>query len=48
MGGVIEECWGSPDYLALDVHLEDGRSELFCFHELDTATPAWVDYYDGS
>ena len=48
MGGTIEQCWGSPDYLALDVRLEDGRSELFWFHQLDTVTPAKVAYYDGS
>ena len=48
MGGIIEQCWGSPDYLAVDVRLEDGRSELFWFHQLDTATPARVTYYDGS
>ena len=48
MGGTIEHCWGSPDYLALDVRLEDGHSELFWFHQLDTAAPARVVYYDGS
>ncbi len=48
MVGTIEHCWGSPDYLALDVRLEDGRSELFWFHQLDTAAPARVAYYDGS
>jgi hypothetical protein len=48
MGGTIEKCWGSPDYLALDVRLEDGHSELFWFHQLDTAPPARVAYYDGS
>ena len=48
MGGTIEQCWGSPDYLALDVRLKDGRSELFWFHQLDIAAPARVAYYDGS
>jgi hypothetical protein len=48
MGGTIEQCWGSPDYLALDVRLEDGRSELFWFHQLDTVAPARVAYHDGS
>ncbi len=48
MSGTVEHCWGSPDYLALDVRLEDGRSELFWFHQLDTAAPARVAYYDGS
>jgi hypothetical protein len=48
MGGTIERCWGSPDYLALDVRLEDGRTELFWFHQLDTAAPARVAFYNGS
>jgi hypothetical protein len=48
MGGTIEHCWGSLDYLALDVRLEDGRSELFWFHQLDTVAPTRVAYYDGS
>jgi hypothetical protein len=48
MGGTVEQCWGSPDYLALDVRLEDGRSELFWFHQLDTAAPASAAFYDGS
>ena len=48
MGGIIEQCWGSPDYRALDVRLEDGRSELFWFHQLDTVAPARGAYYDGS
>ena len=47
MGGTIEQCWGSPEYLALDVRLEDGRSELFWFHQLDTAAPTRVAFYDG-
>ena len=48
MSGTIEQCWGSPDYLALDVRLEDGRSELFWFHQLDSVASARVAYYDGS
>jgi len=32
--GTIEKRWGNPDYVALDVLLEDGRSELFWYHEL--------------
>jgi hypothetical protein len=48
MSGIIEHCWGSPEYVALDVRLEDGRLELFWFHQLDTVTPARVDYHDGS
>ncbi len=36
MLGVIEHRWGEPDYAALDVRLENGRSELFWFYQLDT------------
>jgi hypothetical protein len=35
MVGTIEETWGNPDYIALDVLLDDGRSELFWHHELE-------------
>jgi hypothetical protein len=27
--------WGNPEYLALDVVLEDGRTQLFWHHELE-------------
>jgi len=40
MVGVVENRWGSPDYPALDVRLENGRLELFWFHELDMAQEA--------
>ena len=30
--------WGHPEYLALDVRLEDGRSSLFWHHELEDAS----------
>ena len=33
--GTIARRWGSPHYVALDVLLEDGRSELFWHHELE-------------
>jgi hypothetical protein len=33
--GTMEHRWGTPEYPALDVRLENGRLELFCFHELD-------------
>jgi hypothetical protein len=33
--GTIARRWGSPHHLALDVLLEDGRSELFWHHELE-------------
>ena len=35
MRGTVEHKWGTPEYPALDVRLEDGRLELFWFHELD-------------
>jgi hypothetical protein len=33
--GTIEKRWGSPAYVALDVMLDDGGSELFWYHELE-------------
>ena len=33
--GTIENRWGNPDHVALDVLLDDGRSELFWYHELE-------------
>ena len=33
--GRIIGRWGHPEYLALDVRLEDGRSQLFWHHELE-------------
>ncbi len=33
--GTVRKCWGHPDYLAVDVELEDGRSELLWFHQLE-------------
>ena len=33
--GIVRKCWGSPDYLAVDIELEDGRSELLWFHQLE-------------
>jgi hypothetical protein len=48
MSGTVEQCYGSLDYLALEVRLEDGRSELFWFHQLDTVAPVGDAYYDGS
>jgi hypothetical protein len=38
MLGTVEHKWGNPDYPALDVRLENGRLELFWFHELDEAS----------
>ena len=36
MIGTIKGCYGDADYPALDVQLEDGRLELFWFHQLET------------
>ncbi len=35
MRGTVRRCRGNPDYLAVDVDLEDGRSELLWAHHLD-------------
>ncbi len=35
--GTIRARWGSPNYVALDVGLDDGRSELFWHYELEEA-----------
>jgi hypothetical protein len=33
--GMISAKWGNPEYLALDVQLDEGRTQLFWRHELD-------------
>jgi hypothetical protein len=33
--GTISGKWGHPEYLALDVLLDDGRTLLFWHHELE-------------
>jgi hypothetical protein len=35
--GTITGRWRSPDYVALDVLLDDGRTQLFWHHELEEA-----------
>ena len=35
MRGTIKNCYGDAAYPALDVQLEDGRLELFWFHQLE-------------
>jgi hypothetical protein len=30
--GTIEKRWGDPTYTALDVLLDDGSRQLFCWH----------------
>ena len=37
MLGTIEHRFGHPEYLALDVQLDDGRLELFWAHGLERA-----------
>ena len=34
MNGAIQNCWGHSEYAAVDVLLEDGRSELFWLPDL--------------
>jgi hypothetical protein len=34
MSGTIQECWGYSEHAAVDVLLEDGRSELFWLPDL--------------
>jgi hypothetical protein len=33
--GTIRGKWGDPEYLALDVRMQDGRMQLFWHHELE-------------
>ena len=40
MFGTIEHRFGHPEYLALDVRLDDGRLELFWAHGLESAEEA--------
>jgi hypothetical protein len=35
LAGTIEKRWGNPDYVALDVMLDDGDSQLFWYYELE-------------
>ena len=35
LAGTIIGKWGNPEYLALEVLLDDGRTQLFWHHELD-------------
>jgi hypothetical protein len=36
--GMITKRWGDPRYVALDMLMDDGASQLFWHHELD-----WLD-----
>ncbi len=40
MRGTVQKCWGHPDYAAVDVLLEDRRSELFWLPDLEVADEA--------
>jgi hypothetical protein len=42
MRGRIIQRWGHPEYLALDVRLEDGSSSLFWHFELEEAPQQWI------
>jgi hypothetical protein len=35
MFGTVKASFGNPDYPALDVRLDNGRLELFWFHQLE-------------
>ncbi len=35
LAGTISGRWGNPEYPALEVLLEDGRTQLFWHHELE-------------
>ena len=36
--GTISARWGHPEYPALDVRMEDGRSQFFWHHELESGS----------
>jgi hypothetical protein len=38
--GTIEKRWGNPDYVALDVMLDAGGSELFWPRDLEEISPS--------
>jgi hypothetical protein len=33
--GTVSAKWGNPEYLALDVRMDEGRMQLFWHHELE-------------
>jgi hypothetical protein len=35
LAGTIEKRWGDPDYIALDLLLDDGSRQLFWHYELE-------------
>ena len=42
LGGRIIGRWGHPEYLALNVRMEDGSSSLFWHYELEEAPQQWI------
>jgi len=40
MFGTIEHLYGHPEYLAVDVRLDDGQMELFWAHGMESAEEA--------
>ena len=40
--GAIRVRWGNPDHVALDVVLDDSRSQLFWYHELEEARTEYM------
>ena len=42
MLGTIKTCYGHPEYLALDVRLDDGQYELFWAHGLQKVEEAAI------
>jgi hypothetical protein len=40
MLGTIQHCWGQSEHAAVEVRLEDGRSELFWLTDLEVADGA--------
>jgi hypothetical protein len=51
MVGTVRKSYGLPEYVAVDVELEDGQLELFWFHQLDAPNSDVlthsVPFYDG-
>ena len=35
LAGTVAQMYGDPNYRAVEVRLENGRSELFWYHELE-------------
>jgi hypothetical protein len=48
MVGTIEHRFGHPEYVALDVRLDDGQMELFWAHGLEAAEEEKTAEVSGS